>query len=254
MLRLVDNLEVARDFLNVDPLRNVVPIYRLFHSTEYNEAWVDSETPSALLTLAPSRSTDEDNGVSLVAKDEDALISLIERLPRNRLWFVASDDLSMNVIRRSVDVEWMKEAWLLALNRSKFVPFPGPEVKSFGPSHAEAIAKHWSPEEDETEYVRHRIQIGPALGIFEDSELVAWGMTHQETDKAVVLGFLHVEENFRRQGYAKRITSALCEYALSKAKTPLVHIFTDNEASLRLSEVLGFRRISKTAWGYGRVR
>jgi RimJ/RimL family protein N-acetyltransferase len=113
------------------------------------------------------------------------------------------------------------------------------------------IAAHWSPERDTTDYVRRRIEEGITSGLEVDGELVAWDMTHFETDRVVMLGFLHVKEAYRGQGYAKVVTTATAEKVFAKGKIAAAEVFEDNLPSLRLTEGMGFQRVKRQVWGDG---
>ena len=73
-----------------------------------------------------------------------------------------------------------------------------------------------------------------------------------EQEKGVVSVGLEIREPFRRRGYATRaaepIAALLTEKGFSAIRT---HVRTDNEASLRLHEKLGFVRTGQHTTGKG---
>ncbi|MEE8232586.1 MAG: GNAT family N-acetyltransferase [Thermoplasmata archaeon] len=111
------------------------------------------------------------------------------------------------------------------------------------------IAALWAPKRDRSAYVRRRIEEGITSGIEMDGELVAWDMTHFETESVVMLGFLHVKEAYRGRGYAKTATTATAEKVFAMGKVAAAEVFEDNQASLRLLEGMGFRRVKRQVWG-----
>jgi predicted GNAT family acetyltransferase len=62
------------------------------------------------------------------------------------------------------------------------------------------------------------------------------------------MGFLRVVEEYRGQGMARTITTALAEHLLRLGVQPFMYIVTDNAASLRLTAGMGFSRAGRFSW------
>ncbi len=122
------------------------------------------------------------------------------------------------------------------------------------PEWAPVIAKIWEPDWPAERYIRGRIENGPSFGVYVDGQLVAWDMTHFETDRVVMMGFLHVLDAHRGKGYAKSTGSALIKEILRRGKIPACHVREDNTPSLVLTESLGFRKVRKQVWADGVLR
>lgn len=94
------------------------------------------------------------------------------------------------------------------------------------------------------EYIQSRIQNDVSVGIYENEQLVAWGLIQDDG----AMGFLHVLDNYRRKGYGYQITLALIEKVREKGKLPFACIVQDNVKSINLVKKLGFIEDKKVYW------
>lgn len=85
------------------------------------------------------------------------------------------------------------------------------------------------------EYIRERIRKGPALGVMDHGVLAGWVMTHEEG----TMGVLTVLPQYRRRGYASKLTSALIRRLRTLGKPCIAHIIKGNVPSLTMSKKLG---------------
>lgn len=237
----------ARGILCARPLWNALPIHRVFHApASERDVFVDRmDDPQALMTVgryAPYV-------VSMAGRNEKALRTLLDDLEGGKEYrFHALDARAADRVRRSFDVQSDNPSWFYTLERKDFVGDVRHEISPLVPEDAETINEHWNPEEDSARYIRSRIEKGLAFGMRVDGELVAWDATHLETDRAIMVGLLHVMERFRKRGYARSITTTMINAVFEKGKTPICHIFKDNEPSVRLTEEMGFRRRGEHIW------
>src|SRR5438876_1096663 len=98
-------------------------------------------------------------------------------------------------------------------------------------------------------YVRRRIETGPTAAVYDDGRPVAWALTHMVTDRVGIVGMVHVLEAYRRKGLAHAVVAAISQDLIRAGKTPALHAYVDNVASLSLFPTLGFRRVRRQVWG-----
>jgi ribosomal protein S18 acetylase RimI-like enzyme len=240
-------LQVLRGWLDEDPVVNAHVINRAFFQPAESEILTDDPSdPRAVVVLQR-----EQGRIALAAREPSKLVGALERLPPGE-YHISSVDLELVPVMESVmEVKVENPVWLFRMERKDFRPHTVCETRPIPVEHARMIAEHWWPEGDASPYVRSRIEEGLSAGIFVDGDLVAWDLTHFETDRVVMLGFLHVKEAFRGRGYAKTVTTAMCEKVFDEGKIPACQVYTDNEAALKLTEAIGFRRVKRQAWGTG---
>ena len=62
------------------------------------------------------------------------------------------------------------------------------------------------------------------------------------------MGILHVLDKYRGQGMARSITTALAKRCQKAGLRPFLYIVEKNNASINLTESMGFRRHVMAAW------
>ncbi len=234
-------------WLKRDPAGNALVISRVLHADRAPEILYD-DIDDLHAVVAFDR---EKGRMVLTATDSHRLRQLLIGLPSGEYHFSAVDLDLIPVLEELMEVDSEVPAWLFNMKREDFHPTSVVATEPVRVEHAEMIAKNWL-DEDAADYVRSRIDKGPTAGIYVNGELVAWDMTHLETDDVVMLGFLHVMEPHRGKGYAKTVATAMLEKVFSSGRMPVCHVFEDNHVSINLSEQMGFRRIKKQVWGKAR--
>jgi RimJ/RimL family protein N-acetyltransferase len=240
------------EWLNRDPVYGATVIHRVFFRA-YKDVYVDrKDGPRAVLAANPPDGPGEELRVALQAADPEAAKDVLDEVPSGP-YFVFLADAPMADVWKDVVSEptWQGVSILYRMDPADFVDRQKHAVAPVREEHAGTIAKVWSPDWDATAYVASRIREGLSYGVYVDGELVAWDMSHFETDKVVMMGFLHTLEGHRGHGYATSAASAMVKAVLDKGKIPACHVFTDNEPSIRLTERLGFRRVGLQVWADG---
>jgi predicted GNAT family acetyltransferase len=207
--------------------------------------WVDDDSrPRAVLGVRP------ETRALVAAADPPANIrGLLGHVPQGTYRFTSVDVEVIPHLENGLTATLGTPVWLYQMDSTDLRPTRVAETRPVRPSEASMIAGFWSPKRDRSAYVRRRIEEGITSGVEVDGELVAWDMTHFETDRVVMLGFLHVKEAHRGRGYAKTVTTATAEKVFANGKIAAAEVFEDNPASLRLTESMGFRRVRRQVWG-----
>jgi len=228
---------------------------RLFQQPNYRQLRTVGDPPRGVLAMSPRRSPNGLTGFVLHADDEPDARELLASVPAGLTFLHLTNETPHGLVRARAARDGTKTAWLYALGPDDFQDLEAHETLPVPAEAAREIAETWSPDWSGAEaYVRGRIQGGPSRAVFADGRPAAWALTHFVTDRVAMLGFFHVRDAFRRKGYAKSAASALVKDVLGLGKIPALHVFTDNEASLRLVERIGFRRVRLQVWGDALLR
>jgi len=255
MTEWVTDRERLRAFVHSDIVRNAIVSQRVFYPRRETRYLVDDAADVRALAAIETPADEPDAAaIAIQAIDEEAAGKVIGDLPSGKYWFHLVDEDLLRIVRRRMRIGWCSSAWLLALSPGDLRHEKKHETKQIDPSWASKIAKAWAYDWNATEYVRARIANGPSAGVFIDGELVAWNLTHFETDKVSAMGLLVVLPSHRGKGYAESVTIDVARQVLAADRTPLCHIYEDNQASLAMSEEVGFRRICRQVWGDGITR
>ncbi|MFQ5918898.1 MAG: GNAT family N-acetyltransferase [Thermoplasmata archaeon] len=242
-----EGLRRLRSWLETEPVRYAHVIHLLGFPAEDVHVWVDdTRRPRAVLGIRPHT-----GGLVAAADPPEKIMDLIHHLPNGEYRPRSVDVELVPHLETGIAATFRPPVWLYQMGPADLRPTRVRETRPVKPEEAGTIAALWSPERESSAYVRRRIEAGISSGIEVDDELVAWDMTHFETDRVVMLGFLHVKEAFRGRGYAKTVTTATAEKVFAKGKMAAAEVFEDNQASIQLTEGMGFRRVKRQAWGDG---
>ncbi|MFQ5986257.1 MAG: GNAT family N-acetyltransferase [Thermoplasmata archaeon] len=243
----VERFQKLRSWLDREPVRYAHVVHLLSLPADDIRILVDDERrPRGVLGLRP-----ETQRLVAAAEPAERLEDLLDSLPSGKFRLTSIDRELVPYFESALEVRFRTPVWLYQLSADHLRPSRAAQTRPLEASEAPMIAALWAPERNATAYVRRRIEGGISSGIEVDGELVAWDMTHFETDRVVMLGFLHVREAHRGQGYAKAVTTATAEKVFAKGKTAAAQVFEDNLPSLRLTEGMGFRRVRRQVWGDG---
>lgn len=187
---------------------------------------------------------------TLFADSGPAAARVLAEVPRNlRLVFSATPTRLCRLIRenwRGPDAGrrlWYNHCYLYVLRPGRLVIDRTHRVSRLRPDDAALIARAW-PYGRSPDRILRRIRSGPGYCIRRRGAPVAWGLTHDDGS----MGFLHVVEQYRHQGMARTLTTALAGSLLRLGVQPFMYIVTDNAASLRLTAGMGFSRAGRFSW------
>lgn len=248
------DLDAVRRFLDEDPVGTAVVRYRGFLEDPAAQLFVDGSPPKAVLSVGHPHWMGGPPTLGLHATDPGAARRVAEAIPPGPGHIHLTEEWLSGVVEERTTEFGPRPAWLFALDSKDFVDLQAVEVRPVGEEWVRLIAKTWEPDWTADEYVRSRIRAGPTAGVFVDGQLVAWGLTHMETERVSMMGFLHVLDRYRGKGYAKAVGSYLIKDILRRGKIPALHVWTDNVASLELTPQFGFHRVKKQLWADGVFR
>lgn len=248
------DVDAAKRFLDEDPVGTAVVRYRGFPEDHAAQVFVDGSPPRAVLACGRPHWNGGQATLGLHATDPAAARRVAEAIPTGPGHIHLTEEWLASVVEERASEFEPRSAWLFALDAKDFVDLQTTEVRPIGEAWAPLIAKTWEPDWPSEEYVRSRLRVGPTAGVFVDGQLVAWGLTHLETDRVSMMGFLHVLDAHRGKGYAKAVGSHLIKDILGRGKIPALHVWVDNVPSLELTPRFGFHRVKKQVWADGVYR
>jgi len=243
----VDDPELVRGFLESDPVENAFTVNWALHQTD-RDVYADRLPPRAVFTSSHGTSPITFRFCGLAATDAKAADAVLESAAPGEAFLFLPNLGLLDAVRRHANPVHVRPAWLYRLDPESFVDAQEHEVRPVPPSNAALIAKLWEPEWDAAPYIRSRLESGPSVGIFEGDRLVAWYGSHIVTDRVVMMGFLHVLDEYRHRGYARSLSSALSKEIFRGGRIPACHVYLDNEPSLHLMDSLGLQRVKQQAF------
>jgi Acetyltransferases len=119
------------------------------------------------------------------------------------------------------------------------------KIDKLSPSDAEYIYENYEYKQYcNVEYIKERIERGPALGIKKDNKLAAWVMTQDDG----AIGLLTVIPEYRRKGLARELMLSMVKCLRNVGQVPFMQIEEDNIPSMTLAMSLGFKKDRRIHW------
>lgn len=179
------------------------------------------------------------------SENGDEFEKLIEKDQDTDTHFAVIEDWMLPYLTLSRTVVWQLTSIKLVFTHDVLLPANKHNVTELKPEEAQYIYNHYDYQKyTSVEYITNRIQNGNALGIYEDSKLVAWIATHDDG----AMGLLHVLPEYRKKGYGYELTVALTTRLYGQGKLPFIHIEEDNEKSMNLALKVGFVKDKRVHW------
>jgi 8-oxo-dGTP diphosphatase len=180
------------------------------------------------------------------SENRDEFEKLIEKNRATDTHFAVLEDWMLPYLTLSRTVVWQLTCIKLVFTHDvSSLPANKHNVIELKPEDAQYIYNHYGYQKyTSVEYITNRIKSGNALGIYEDSKLVAWIATHDDG----AMGLLHVLPEYRRKGYGYELTVALIMYMYEQGKLPFIHIEEDNVKSMNLALKVGFVKDRRIHW------
>jgi len=181
-----------------------------------------------------------------VARD---LLDLFD--PGRRVVFFGLPVALLDHVRRSFHVLVETPATLYVLpTPSDFRPatLAGDSPVELSSVHAAQLSDAWTVHDFESPearlaYVRPCLERGPSAAVVHDGRPVSFVLTHADGS----VGILHTDPAFRRQGFGRRVLSALVENLLRRGREVFAYVAGGNLASIALMEATGLRPVQETA-------
>lgn len=84
------------------------------------------------------------------------------------------------------------------------------------------------------------LELGRFLGLKVEGQLVAMAGERMHLDDYTEVSAVCTRDDFRGQGLARRLVSAVCSGIAARGETAILHAFTDNHGAIALYRELGF--------------
>lgn len=179
-----------------------------------------------------------------IEKEEDFYELLKFVTPEDR-YFATLDEWMLPHIAPKRKIDWDLRTFQYYLPDDIKLPIPCAEFRELQISDAQFVYDH-SDYKDflSVDYIQDRIEKGISSGMIIDDTLVAWAITQDDG----AIGFLHVTDEHRRNGYAYQIMLDMIQKVRSAGKIPLTYIEESNKRSIKLMEKLGFVEDKTMIW------
>lgn len=233
------SVEEAMGCLNMDPRRNLSLIF-LLGGHRGNVLSIDRMGDAILV-----RFEHHSEWMFISSKDEHELRGVLPLLGDRDLRFACIEAWMAPIVRRDFSIDVQHDVWRYVLPNDVHIAAPDVEVKNLSVSDAAAVDEGWEfKEKNSFQYIENQIETDFSAGIREDGRLAACAVMHDVGS----IGFLHTIEECRRRGLGSQIVRYLSLKLREAGRLPHTFIITDNVASQKLFESIGFVRDGTYAW------
>ena len=234
-------LDRLKETLSADPVRGA----NLLNFAERYE--IESCHIAGGSVLA--RGTSDHTWTYLLPAGRDEGWRLLDELTPEDHFLVGFDAWLLEALRERFEIEWTLCCRKLAWPAGRPPGSASHPVRRLVEGDAAYIFEHSDYRAfTDVPYILDQIRRGVGGGIEgPDGALAAWALTHDDG----AIGFLHVLEAFRKQGYGQSLTHWMIRRVLEAGRTPFVHIEASNEKSLNLAARTGFVPAGEVWWVKG---
>ena len=114
------------------------------------------------------------------------------------------------------------------------------EIRPLDVSYVQQVSDG-TPYHADLKDVRMCLAKHPSAAVYVNGKAVCWCLLHLEGD----LGMLYTVPEYRRQGYALKVMTALTQMVIDKGNVPYAYIIEDNVASKNLAVKYNLRQVCR---------
>ncbi len=179
------------------------------------------------------------------SSSQTELESLLAKYHSKTKYYYSVEDWMIPLILKHGTEDWVMVTNRFILNKNISTALPKFDIIKIDKSYASFMYENSDYKEYlSIEYIEDRLNKDISAGILINNKLVAWGFTHDDG----ALGFLHVLEEYRKNGYGIDILMSLIQKRKETNKPVFGNIVPNNVASTKLVTKLGFKLDRKVSW------
>lgn len=179
-----------------------------------------------------------------IDKEED-FPRLLAFLKQEDKYFATLEEWMLPYLQEKGEVDWQLKTFQYYLPDDVNLPIPCAEFRDLQISDAEYIYNNSDYKNFlSIDYIQERIEKGISSGMIINDNLAAWAITQDDG----AIGFLHVLDEHRRNGYAYQIMLDMIHKVRIAGKIPLTYVEENNLKSVSLMEKIGFLEDKQMIW------
>jgi GNAT superfamily N-acetyltransferase len=181
----------------------------------------------------------------LCGDNPEELFEVLEQFNFATPYFANVEDWMLPAITHMHRIDWKLTTHRYYLLDDKFIEPPAQTFQRLEPGMARHIYELSAYKDYTSEgYIRDRLDKDISIGLWQDGELVGWGLTHDDAS----LGFLNVLPQWQAKGLGEAILRALILKKREMDLPVFVNIEPHNIQSINLIKKLGFSFDRQVSW------
>ena len=163
--------------------------------------------------------------------EQTAFIDEVVGILRGNVKFCGVSTFITDYLKERYDFEWLTHCDLYVWNGKPLnLSVIDCEIRPLELQYAKQVSDG-TPYHADLDDVRMCLTRHPSAAVYIDNKAVCWCLLHLEGD----LGMLYTVPEYRRQGYALKVMTALTQMVLDSDNVPYAYIIEDNVASKNLA-------------------
>lgn len=163
--------------------------------------------------------------------DKTAFIDEVAAVLHGAVKFCGVSPFITDYLKSRYSFEWLTHCDLYAWNGKPLdLSIIDCEIRSLDLSYVKQVSDG-TPYHADFNDVRMCLTRHPSAAVYIDNKAVCWCLLHLEGD----LGMLYTVPEYRRQGYALKVMTALTQMVIDAGNIPYAYIISDNTASKNLA-------------------
>jgi ribosomal protein S18 acetylase RimI-like enzyme len=232
-------------YLAGDPLRNAFALYDLQEEGDRVRCYAATEGDSFMGYLLAWHGRKYPNVIA--TGTAEAAKVLLPRAPPSPCTFMSAPELSASVeARREVTARRLMD--FMVVEATGFRPADTKDAERLGEEDARSLEALYRDATEEPRAWGQWAEQGLAFGLRFGERLIAAAGTHFVSRERCLIGGVYTLPDFRRQGCAAAVTSAVTREALKKSNQVGLMVVSTNVAAIGLYGKLGYRRGVQWAW------
>jgi GNAT superfamily N-acetyltransferase len=181
----------------------------------------------------------------LCGDNPEELFEVLEQFNFATPYFANVEDWMLPAITHMHRIDWKLTTHRYYLLDDKFIEPPAQTFQQLETGIARHIYELSAYKDYTSEgYIRDRLDKDISIGLWQDGELVGWGLTHDDAS----LGFLNVLPQWQGKGLGEAILRALILKKREMDLPVFVNIEPHNIQSINLIKKLGFSFDRQVSW------
>lgn len=181
----------------------------------------------------------------LCGDNPEELFEVLEQFNFATPYFANVEDWMLPAITHMHRIDWKLTTHRYYLLDDKFIEPPAQTFQQLETGKARHIYELSAYKDYTSEgYIRDRLDKDISIGLWQDGELVGWGLTHDDAS----LGFLNVLPQWQGKGLGEAILRALILKKREMDLPVFVNIEPHNIQSINLIKKLGFSFDRQVSW------
>ena len=170
----------------------------------------------------------------MMAESPEDAMKLLDLVPAENHMFLTNQEFVNELICQRFSCKVQMECYQSLYTKKEHLPVKHKDIRLLTMKDLPYVTRHYHLSDEA--YLKDRIQSKALYGAYVEEQLVGFMGMHDDGS----LGLLYVEEAYRRHHIGESLANFCTNLLVERGMVPYGHTVTDNAASLKLQEKMGY--------------